>query len=336
MAAIAIKSEAEWLSVRESFVGGSEIASLFYAYQLPDGSEVVRHAYEEQPLDATPLGCLSNFRSATGLYNEKAGLVMPEDFSSERVDAGRFIEPALAEWSKKKWGWPIRKVRRYLSHETVDGWGASLDYEIHGDGETGVPVEFKNIDWLVFQREWVCDGEEIIAPPLKYSLQLQHQMGGTGADHGWIVVCVGGNELKRGRIARHEPTQARIAEAVSAFWAGVRSETAPIAVADYGAVAKAFAEGDKALALDLTEDESFPDLCSRYVRRKADLDAIEKDVERLKGQIAIRLGEATKAKTRGYRLSWPVVRREAKLIPARQQEATTYRSGLTVTAIEEA
>lgn len=336
MAAIAIKSEAEWLSVRESFVGGSEIASLFYAYQLPDGSEVVRHAYEEQPLDATPLGCLSNFRSATGLYNEKAGVVMPEDFSSERVDAGRFMEPALADWSRKKWGWPIRKVRRYLSHEIVEGWGASLDYEIHGDGATGVPVEFKNIDWLVFQREWVCDGDEIIAPPLKYSLQLQHQMGGTGADHGWIVVCVGGNELKRGRIARHEPTQVRIATAVAAFWTGVRNQTPPIAVADYAAVAKAYAEGDKGLAVDLTDDESLPDLCSRYLRRKAELDAVEKDVDRLKGQIAERLGEATKATTRGFRLSWPVTHRAEKLIPARKQEALTYRSGLSVTAIEEA
>ncbi len=331
MAAIAIKSEAEWLSVRESFVGGSEIASLFYSYELPDGSTIVRHAYEDVPDDAQPLGCLSSFRTAYALYNEKAGVVMPEDFSSERIDAGRYMEPALAEWSKHKYGWPLRKVRRYLSHDSVEGWGASLDYEIHGDGQTNIPVEFKNIDWLVFQREWLFDGEEILAPPIHYMLQLQHQMGACGADHGWIVACVGGNKLYRGRIERHEPSLAKIADAVTAFWEGVRTGTPPLQVADYEAVAKAYANAEKGRSVDLSDKPEVPGLLDEYLAEKNRLEAQETKVEMLKGKVALLLGEASKASGPGYRISWPVVHRAEKAYPARVVPAATYRGALTIT-----
>lgn len=330
MAAIAIKNEAEWLSVREQYVGGSEIASLFYSYELPDGSTIVRHAYEDVPADAVPLGCLSHFQTAYGLYNEKAGIVMPEDFSSERIDAGRFMEPALAEWSKHKFKWPIRKVRRYLSHETVEGWGASLDFEIHGDGHSGVPVEFKNVDFLIFQKDWLVDHEEILAPPIHYSLQLQHQMGATGADHGYIVACVAGNKLCRGRIERHEPTQKKIAEAIESFWHHVRAGIPPTRVADYPSVAKAYAFGDKESAIDLSATEGINDLIDQYLADKEALEKLEVKVENGKGRIAEHLGTNGKATGAGFRISWPVINRKEKVIPERVQAALTYRGALTI------
>jgi predicted phage-related endonuclease len=330
MANLAVRDEAEWLSVRSDYVGGSEVASLFYRYLLADGSEVVRHAYEAVPEGSTPLGCLSSWRSGFALFNEKAGIVMPADFSSERVDAGRFMEPALAEWSKHKWGWPMRKVRRYSTHDGVKGWGASLDYELHGEGQTGVPVEFKNVDRGVFATQWTVDGDEIIAPPLYYLLQVQHQMGAVGADHAWIVACVGGNELKRGRIARHEPTQQRIADAVEAFWAGVAVGEPPLRVADFDAVSKAFAFGDKGRHVDLTGEPEFETLVNTYLADKDRLDKLDTLVDGHKAKIALQLGDATKATAGGFRLSWPVIVREEKIIPARKQEAKTYRGALTI------
>lgn len=334
MANIAIQSEAEWLSVRADYVGGSEIASLFYRYQLPDGSEVVCHAYEKPPAGATPMGCLSSWRTAYGLFNEKAGIVMPADFSSERMDAGRFVEPALAEWSKHKWGWPLRKVRRYVAHDNVRGFGASLDYELHGDGETGIPVEFKNVDRSMWKSDWVVEDDEIVAPPLYYLLQVQHQIGVTGAPYGWIVACVGGNALYRGRIERHEPTIARISAAVTAFWNGVDAQTPPASVADYESVSKQFAYGDKGVSVDLTEAPGFVDLLAEFSTKKADLDRLTKDVDNVKGKIAAQIGEATKAIAGPYKVSWPVTVREEKMIPARKQTALTYRNALTVSLRE--
>jgi predicted phage-related endonuclease len=333
MGAVAIKDEATWLSLRDSYVGGSEIASLFYQWQYADGSVAVHHLYET-PEDASArlIGCLSNFRSGYRLWMEKAGRLPPEDLSEvDRVRAGQFLEPAIAEWARSKWadwGGSIRKVRRYMTHPTVDGWGASLDYEIVATGMP--PVEIKTADAHYVRDAWTVDGDEIVMPPLPYVLQLQHQMGAVDAPHGWIVALVGGNQLMRGKIARHEPTQQRIADAISAFWRGVREGVEPTWLAEYETTAKVYAYGDKAAAADLTADAEMPALCERYLERKAALVELETEVEGIKGQIASRLGEATKATTAGYRLSWPVMTREEKIIPERIQKALTYRGGLTI------
>jgi predicted phage-related endonuclease len=329
MAHVAVQSEAEWLALRESFVGGSEVASLFYTYRMPDGGAAVRHLYEAPPENSQPLGCLSPYRTGYALWTEKAGLVMPADFSSERIDAGKFLEPALAAWASDKFKLKLRKVRRYHQHETVEGWGASLDYEVHGIGMP--PVEFKNVDRAIFARDWMAEGDDIIAPPIHINLQLQHQMGACGADHGFIVACIGGNELKLGRIPRHEPTQTRIAEAITAFWAGVKAQVPPILVADYEAVSKAHAFGDKGAVADLSGVEGFPALCDRYLELKRQADELEVSLETAKGQIAIHLGEATKATAPGVRVSWSVIHRPEKVIPERKQEAKTYRGALIVT-----
>jgi hypothetical protein len=59
-------------------------------------------------------------------------------------------------------------------------------------------------------------------------------------------------------------------------------------------------------------------------------DAHEARVEALKGQIAARLGDATRAFCGPIRISWPVINRAEKMIPARMQEAKTYRGALTI------
>lgn len=331
MGTIAIATEEEWHSVREQHIGGSEIASLFYRWRTPEGQEVIRHLYEQPPADSILLDCVSSFKTGYRLWQEKAGHLKPESFvGNDRVNAGTFLEPALAEWAKTKWDWKLRKVRRYCTHETVQGWGASLDYEIFGGDEHAVPVEFKNVDWVIFQRDWLADQEEILNPPIKYLLQLQHQMGAVGAPHGWIVACVAGNQLMRGRIPAHAPTQERIAQAIESFWNGVRANKPPEFVADYETVSKLNAIGVKGQGVDLTAEDDIPILCSRYLRIKQHHGVVETVLDNIKARIAAKVGENNKAVTKGFKLTWPVVTREEKLIPARTQQALTYRGALTI------
>ena len=336
MGTMHVADEAAWLALREANIGGSEIAALFYRWLCPDGTEVIRHLYEEPPEGAIVIECLCSHTTGYRLWQQKAGRLQPAMLDGvERVDAGKFLEPALAEWAKSKWhGWPLRKVHRYIAHDQVDGWGASLDYEIHGDGMTGVPIEFKNVDYLIFRDQWLAEGDEILMPPIHINLQLQHQMGAIGKDHGWIVTCVGGNTLLRGKIMRHEPSQARIAQAVISFWNGVKAGIKPELVADYEAVADEFRYGEtnKAVAaLDLTADASMPALCRRYLRIKKHANRIETYLDNLKGRLALRLGNQARAKAQGFRLTWPVIERDEKEIPARIQKAMTYRGALTIT-----
>jgi hypothetical protein len=327
MNAILPQDRDHWHALRAQHIGGSEIASLFYLWQLPTGALAYVHMFEPPPAGATMLGCVSRHTTGYRLYYEKAGLLPPEDLDGvERVMIGQELEPAIARAAARKWDpWPLRKVHRYLQGP-VPGMGASRDYEEHGPGLP--PVEIKNVDYLVFRDLWSAKGDEIDAPPIDITLQVQHQIAcetRIRAPHGWVVACVGGNKLYRGRIERHEPTIAKIQEAVRAFWAAVEAGTPPLDVADFDTQADVslLAANVRSAPLDLTADNRLPTLCSRFLK----LHAVEKRAadakDRVKAEIAVKLGSADdtiRAKASGFNITWPLVRRGEK----------THRGGLTI------
>lgn len=335
MPAITLANDAEWHSVRESHVGGSEVASLFYEWRMPDGSSEVRHLFEPTPDEGQLVGCCSPFKTGHRLWAEKSGRVAPEDLGEvERIQAGIHLEPAIADWAKAKFGWKLRKVRRYLTHPHIPGWGSSLDYEAQEPGRP--PVEIKNVDGGAFRRDWACDGKDIVGLPLNYALQVQAQIGVAEASHGWVLACIGGNELRRGRVERHEPTQEKLAVAITAFWLAIDNGLEPVAYADYESVAALHRYADKAAPAVEIEDDGFDRLCRQYLRWKRHAERVDSHLTNLKGRVASRIGDATRALSSGHKLTWPVVNTPAKAIPARWQEERTYRGALTVTPKENA
>jgi predicted phage-related endonuclease len=328
MNAILPQDRAEWHALRARHIGGSEIAALFYLWQLPTGALAYLHMFEPPPAGATMLGCVSRHTTGYRLYYEKAGLLPPEDLDGvERIMIGQELEPAIARAAERKWdGWNLRKVHRYLRHGTIAGMGASRDYEEHAPGLP--PVEIKNVDYLVFRDLWSAKGDEIDAPPIDITLQVAHQIACEArvrAPHGWIVACVGGNKLYRGRIERHEPTIAKIEQAVAAFWRAVESGTPPLDVADFDTQAEVslLAANVRSMPLDLTADNRLPTLCSRFLKIQARRKKAEDLESRVKAEIAVKLGsapETIRAKAAGFNLTWTYV--NGKNGP--------YRGGLTV------
>lgn len=335
MPTIAIKDEAHWLAVRDQHIGGSDVAALFARWLLPNGETVTMHAYEELPEGAVYLGSCSPYSNAYALWTAKTGKVQPSDWNpSERMQAGTYLEPALAEWARNKWQWRLRKVRRYHQHPQIPGWGASVDYEVHGPGME--PVEFKNIDFLIARDNWVIDDGEVVVPPLHIILQTQHYIGAREAKGAWIVACIGGNDLVRGHFDRHEPTIQRIGEAIEAFWQAVAANIPPNC-APFEAVKDEFAYGtavsDKE-ARDLTDDSSAAMMARRYLRWKRHMEFTETHLDHIKGALALKVGEVSKARGNGFKITWPVIERAEKMIPARLQSAKTYRGAFTVTSTE--
>jgi predicted phage-related endonuclease len=335
MTNIKYETEAEWLTLREMHVGGSDIASLFYRWRTPQGETTVCHLYEEPPEGSILVDCVSPYKTGYRLWHEKAGVLMPGDFSGERIDAGTFLEPAIAAWSMRRWpSWKIRKVRRYIAHPDVGGWGASLDFEEIAQGMP--PVEIKNVDGMIYREQWVEGDEgEVVMPPLHLMLQQQSQIGAAEADFCWIVACVGGNELKRGKVARHQPTQDRIAIAIECFWRGVRDKITPTLYADYETVSKVNAYGEKSDAVESFDGDPEMDvLLARHKRLQEHSKFLDLHEKNIKGRIAEKLGVKTRGRSTRYRMSWPVIEREEKLVPARLQSALTYRGGLTITKLK--
>lgn len=332
MVARQIETEAEWHDFRSRNIGGSEIACLFYQWVVSDGTERVFHIGEVPSDGGIVASCLSPHKTGFRLLQERRGRLMPDDLNdNDRVIAGKHLEPAIAEWSKSKFGWNIRKVRRYIEHDSVPGWGASLDYEIHEKNAAGAPVEFKNVDFLIFRDQWQTVGDEIIMPPMHIVLQLQHQIGAANADHGWIVVCVGGNRLYRFRMDRHEATQKRISAAVAAFWDLVSGDGDPVWIADAGTAADLYTDTGVDRIVDLTNDEKSAFDARRITRWRKHRAAIDKRIEFMEGALMASMKNATKAKLAGFRISWPLIERPAKMVPARWQDELVYRGRFQIT-----
>ncbi len=320
-------SKEAWHKLRANYIGGSEVAALFTVFTVPGGPDVIAHI-GEVPDGGLPVESLSPYSTGYRLWLEKRGDIKPENLDEvERIQAGTFMEPAIAEWAKTKWGWNIRKVRRYLKHATVGGWGASLDYEVHEAGASGAPVEIKNVDYLIFKDQWVVEDDEIVGVPMHINLQVQAQIGVAETDHAWVVACVGGNRLYRGRIERHEPTQALIADAITAFW---DLPFAPNHLATVEVTKELFRRGLKDKTADLSGDNEAPMIARSLMRWSRHAKRVEAVLDGLKGRLQEKMGANTRATGRGFTVTWPAISREEKEIPARIQKALDYRGAFTV------
>lgn len=208
---------------------------------------------------------VSPFLTKFELWHLKAGNIPPEDLDTdERVQAGLHLEPAIAAWASKKWDWPLRNVREYLTHPTIPRMGCSLDFET----AEGHPVEIKNVDNLIFRDgDWQAEGDTLLDAPAHYLVQVQHQLAcRPEAPHGWLLVCVGGNRLYRMEIPRHPKMIARIEREVAAFWRSIEAgeEPRPDFQADAAAISLLYnGAGDE--VIDLRQDNRLPELCAEYL-----------------------------------------------------------------------
>ena len=246
------------------------------------------------------------------LYHRKTGSIPEVDLSeNERVQAGRFVEPGLAEWASFKWDMKLRRVRRYSRHPTLAGMGASLDYEEEGTGQGRIPTEFKNVDFIVYRDEYAAEGDEIMDAPLDRLLQVQHQLACVPkAPYAWLVVCVGGNALRRMKVPRHPDTIAKIEAAVAGFWDDVHHDREP--KPDF----EADAETIRALYMTLNAYEPPVDLtghnraevaCAEHLALGARIKELTTKRAGIGAEILTIIDDADKALTRDFKISsWKV------------------------------
>lgn len=194
MPSLDIPDESAWHAIRAKHVGASEVAALFN---------------------------LSPWMTLWQLHMLKCGK-LPDVFESSSMTQGKHFEPAVASYAQEKFGIRLRKVRRYLTHDTVK-LGASLDYEEFGGGAL-IPTELKFSLW---GDGWEYDGDELTQIPEYYLLQVQAQLAcSPAAPHGQLIAFTGG-DLKRMVIPRSHRLIDAVVVATMKFWDDVASETEP-------------------------------------------------------------------------------------------------------------
>lgn len=248
MTIIPVKDDAEWRTIRAQHIGGSEVAALF---------------------GESPYGSPYQF------WHTKAGNIPPADLSdNERVQAGTFMEPAIAAWAAAKWGVNLQKFQGYAVHDTVQGMGCTPDY---WEPEQRILVQIKNVDGFVFRDKenpskiWEAEGEVLTDAPLHILLQVQHELACTGFETAWLVVCVGGNTMYRMEITRRPATIAKLEQAVAAFWQSVRDGKEPPVdyTSDYQTIAALYGDTVPKKKIDLSTNNRAHEVAAAYLRGHA-------------------------------------------------------------------
>ena len=252
---------------RRTFIGGSEVAALF-------GEHPYLTRYE--------------------LWQRKKGR-LPEKKSDERMEAGQWMEPAVAAWAAHREGWTIIPAAPVPARGRI---GGSPDYDIQGE-LPGI-LEVKTTDWLMAKR-WDADDD----PPLCWQLQLQHYLGLTGRTWGSLAVLVGGNDLRIFKYDFRPVVWQAIQMSCAEFWASIDAGTPPRPdwTADAATVARIYAASVKGKTLDLTGDNRVPILADEYLAAAAEAKAAEARKDAARAEILAKIGDADLATCGAYKIS---------------------------------
>jgi putative phage-type endonuclease len=189
----------EWLQARRSVIGASDTAGVMY----------------EGYFDQTPVT----------VWESK--LREPPEVSAskrKRFNVAKRLEPGMRSIFQDETGnrcWSLGDFT-LCRHKELDWLGASLD-GLTEHPELGMAVvELKDVG-VHNRKEW-----EAAEPPLKFTIQINHQMAVTGLKHGFLLGLIG-----REPVIKHVPRNERFVEAMlkhlETFWGFVqRRELPPI------------------------------------------------------------------------------------------------------------
>lgn len=280
---IPIVGRGAWLDLRKRDVTASEVAALF---------------------DAHP------FRTHLQVYLSKTG----QDGNrgdNPAMRRGRIMESAVAAAVAEEhpeWADAIRKAGDYWRLPDLR-LGSTPDYHIGDPDEAASGVlECKTMAPEEFEK-W---GD---APPFAYTLQTLAQMMTTGAAWGCIAVLVMNRalDLHTFPVPRHAAAEAKIADAVRAFWCRVeRGEAPPPTMpADRVTLAGMFKQ-DNGAEIDLTGDNELPGILAE----RATLKAAMKRLAEIDDAIKAKVGAARTALASGWRIQFSTQHRKEYTVPA--------------------
>ena len=288
----------EWVAARRTFLGASEAAAILgvgYAGQSP----------------------LSVWASKVRGFE----IEFSED-ARHRMRIGQLLESGILAAFSERTGLPAELTGEFAvyRHQEREWLATTLDGVATVDGHQ-VPVEIKTVDQR-HRADWEGMG------PLKFQIQVQHQLAVTGAPFGFLVGLVG-LDLIIIPIAADAEFQAKYLRIADRFWAMVEASEQP-SISDEFAAAEADAEALKHLyphddgsTIELADDFlAIDEELAALKRTRKDVDTRVKELE---NQVKEALGDATFGLLphNGGRYSWKQVR---KVMPAKESYILEYRT----------
>lgn len=201
--------------------------------------------------------------------------ILPERESSETMELGRRLEPAIAGLVADRLGEPIIRVNRILRHPELDYVRASLDRRRKRGGK---PVELKKWGWRT--DEFGPEGSDQVPDRMLY--QCMQQAAVTGAEEIDLFVLFAAVELRHFRIGRDEQTIDEILNLQTAAWGYVqRGEVPP-----WPGPAP---ERSQLKADEIPADDELVELVYHHDIAKVRFDAAEAELDEVKDKLRARL-----------------------------------------------
>lgn len=206
-----------------------------------------------------------------------------------RFKVGKLMEPALRAIFADESGMDCESAGEFTiyRHPDLPWLGATLDAVTVHDEFGACPVELKNVSNFA-REEW--DGDE---PPLKFNVQVQHQLAVTGASHGFLLGLIGGYEPIIRTIERNDRFIETMLAKLEEFWGYVqRREIPPIDASEAtGRILAKLYPKDSGATVALPAD------AVRWAAEKTAAAAIRKEMEAVESaadnQLKGAIGEAT-------------------------------------------
>jgi putative phage-type endonuclease len=181
---------AEWLELRRSGVGGSDVASI--------------------------LGW-SKWSSAYALWASKRGLVS-DSVENEAMEWGSLLEPVIREkFARKHPEWMVVNCKQTFAFDGEPWRLANVDGFIYAGDSVGL-LEIKTAR---FEDDWVS------GVPLYYEAQVQWYLAVLGLKWAKVAVLFGGNSYREFDVAFDELFVDRMVGKAREFWDCVVSGVAP-------------------------------------------------------------------------------------------------------------
>lgn len=282
-----------WLEQRKGFIGASDVGTL--------------------------LG-LTTWGSPYELWARATGKLPSKDFDTERMAWGRRLEAAIAEGIAEDNGFSCYQPTCMWQDHTLRA-SATLDYLIpepcgrilqelpHAQGE-GV-FEIKNVDGIIAKQKWTDD-----EPPANYLCQLQQQLMLTGCTWGAIGGLVGGNTGHLFVYERHEPTIAKIREAISEFWQRVDQDS-PYPIDESYATLEAVKHqypNDNGDVLDKTDSDDLTMWAGEYKAAANDASSANARKRKAQANLMAALGDAKSMALNGYNVTTSFVEKDGHFV----------------------
>lgn len=230
--------------------------------------------------------------SKYSLWAEKRHKIKPEYTQSTLTmfEKGKLAEPYLSGLCRLDHGWELQHdstpespaFRRSIQYPFMT---ASLDAWMIEGGEH-VAVEFKNVNDYAGRFDW---SELKGKAPLKYTIQMQHQLAVTGWKRGYVVALCGFDPIVV-PVKRHDGLIESIIYECQEFWECVQTGREPEiddSEATQGTLNRMFSPKPRDAKHLNAEDSK---LLSEYLRLEAELAQNESDFETVRNQLT-RLAE---------------------------------------------